>query len=214
MNISMDKKLNQLSKDFEHRTKLNFQKFYKDYKPKLIWYLARYTKDAEIAEDHAEDAFIQALLNINTYKRPEEGGAQVNTWVYKIAENIVKKAHKDKNKLPSTSLDKEFNENVNLTNLIPYNDGRENEHEYHVFVRKAEIIKNAIYNLPNKDNKYKQVLIMRELEGMAYKDISKFLDINLSTIKSQIRKGRSIIRKKVIKKLQDIDINGLSEFDI
>lgn len=214
MDISMNEKFNQLSKDFEHRTKLNFKQFYKDYKPKLIWYLARYTKDTEIAEDYAEEAFIQALLNISTYKRPEEGGAQVNTWVYKIAENIVKKAHKDSGKLPSTSLDKEFDENVNLTNLIPYDDGKVDEHEYHVFVRKAEIIKDAIYNLPKKDDKYKQVLIMRELEGMAYKDISEYLDINLSTIKSQIRKGRSIIRKKVIKKLQEIDSNGLSEFDI
>lgn len=214
MNISMDKTINQLSKDFEQRTKLNFKKFYKDYKPKLIWYLARYTKDTEIAEDYADEAFIQALLNINTYKRPEEGGAQVNTWVYKIAENIVKKAHKDSGKLPSTSLDKEFRENVNLTNLMPYDDGKLDQHDFHVFVRKAEIIKDAIYSLPDKDDKYRQVLIMRELEGMAYKDISEYLDINLSTIKSQIRKGRNIIRKKVIKKIEKIDSDGLSEYDI
>lgn len=210
----MDKTINQLSKDFEQRTKLNFKKFYKDYKPKLIWYLARYTKDTEIAEDYADEAFIQALLNINTYKRPEEGGAQVNTWVYKIAENIVKKAHKDSGKLPSTSLDKEFRENVNLTNLMPYDDGKLDQHDFHVFVRKAEIIKDAIYSLPDKDDKYRQVLIMRELEGMAYKDISEYLDINLSTIKSQIRKGRNIIRKKVIKKIEKIDSDGLSEYDI
>lgn len=207
-------KFNQLEIDFEERTTMNFMKFYKDYKPKLIWYLARYTKDTEIAEDYAEEAFIQALLNISTYKRPDEGGAQVNTWVYKIAENIVKKAHKDNGRLPSTSLDKEFNENANLTNLIPYDDGKDSAHEYHVFVRKASIIKDAIYNLPEKDEKYQKVLIMRELEGMAYKDISEYLDINLSTIKSQIRKGRSIIRKKVQKRLTEIDSNGLSEFDI
>ena len=214
MDMFMDKKFNQLSKDFEQRTTLNFKKFYKDYKPKLIWYLARYTKDTEIAEDYAEEAFIQALLNIRTYKRPSEGGAQVNTWVYKIAENIVKKAHKDSNRLPQTSLDKEFDDNVNLTNLIPYDDGKLNIHDYHVFVRKAEIIKNAIYSLHKKNKKYKRVLIMRELEGMAYKDISEYLEINLSTIKSQIRKGRSIIRKKTQKQLQEIDRIGLSEFDI
>jgi RNA polymerase sigma-70 factor (ECF subfamily) len=207
-------KISNLAVEFEERTTLNFMKFYKDYKPKLIYYLNRYTRDLELAEDYAEEAFIQALLNIKTYKRPNEGGAQANTWVYKIAENIVKKGYKDKARLPSTSLDKEFEENVNLTNLIPYDDGKHTEHEYHVFVRKAEIIKDAIYNLPQKDEKYKQVLIMRELEGMAYKEISECLDINLSTIKSQIRKGRSIIRKKVNKTLQKIDRDGLSEYDI
>ena len=41
--MNKTKKINQLSIDFENRTNLNFMKFYKDYKPKLIWYLARYT---------------------------------------------------------------------------------------------------------------------------------------------------------------------------
>ena len=204
-------KINELEMKFEQRTGINFQTFYKNYKPKLMWYLTRYTKDPEISEDHVEDAFIQALLNINTYKRPDEGGAQVNTWIYKIAENIVKKSHKDSERLPTNSLDKEFVDNVHLSNLIPYDDGKKGLDEYKVFVKKASIIKDAIYNLPEKDSKYKKVLIMREIEGLAYKEISEELNINLSTIKSQIKKGRNIIKKKVIKKFQEIDNNGVDE---
>jgi DNA-directed RNA polymerase specialized sigma24 family protein len=48
---------------------------------------------------------------------------------------------------------------------------------------------------------------MREIECMQYKEISDELNINLSTIKSQIKKGRTIIRKKVEKKFKDIDYN-------
>jgi RNA polymerase sigma-70 factor (ECF subfamily) len=176
-----------------------------------MWYISRYTKDPEIAEDHVEDAFIQALLNISTYKRPDEGGAQVNTWIYKIAENIVKKAHKDSERLPTNSLDKEMAENFNLSNLIPYDDGKRNNDEYNIYVKKANVIKDTIYNLSEKDSKYKKVLIMREIEGMAYKEISEELQINLSTIKSQIKKGRTIIKKKVLKKFQEIDHNGAEE---
>jgi RNA polymerase sigma-70 factor (ECF subfamily) len=204
-------KVNELEKKFEHRTGINFQQFYKNYKPRLIFYINRYTKDSEISEDHVEDAFIQALLNIETYKRPDEGGAQVNTWIYKIAENIVKKVHKDSERLPTNSLDKEFVDNVHLSNLIPYEDGKKSLDEYKVFVKKASIIKETIYNLPEKDSKYKKVLIMREIEGLAYKEISEELNINLSTIKSQIKKGRNIIKKKVTKKFQEIDNNGVDE---
>lgn len=202
-------KNNDLENQFEIRTGINFQHFYKTQKPKLIWYISRYTKDLEVAEDHVEDAFIQALLNIQTYKRPDEGGAQVNTWIYKIAENIVKKAHKDSERLPTNSLDKEMAENFNLSNLIPYDDGKKIVDEYNVFVKKANVIKDTIYSLPEKDSKYKTVLIMREIEGMAYKEISEELNINLSTIKSQIKKGRTIIKRKVFKKFKDIDVNGL-----
>jgi len=204
-------KINELEKQFEERTGINFENFYKNYKPKLMWYISRYTKDPEIAEDHVEDAFIQALLNISTYKRPDEGGAQVNTWIYKIAENIVKKAHKDSERLPTNSLDKEMAENFNLSNLIPYDDGKRNNYEYNIYVKKANVIKDTIYNLSEKDSKYKKVLIMREIEGMAYKEISEELQINLSTIKSQIKKGRTIIKKKVLKKFQEIDHNGAKE---
>ncbi len=204
-------KINELEKQFEERTGVNFQNFYKNYKPKLMWYISRYTKDSEIAEDHVEDAFIQALLNISTYKRPEEGGAQVNTWIYKIAENIVKKSHKDSERLPTNSLDKEVAEKFQLSNVIPYDDGKKIQDEYNIFVKKAYIIKEAIFNLPEKDSKYKKVLIMREIEGMAYKEISDELNINLSTIKSQIKKGRNIIKKKVLKKIQEIDYNGIEE---
>ena len=154
-------KINELEQQFEDRTGINFQNFYKNYKPKLMWYISRYTKDPEIAEDHVEDAFIQALLNISTYKRPDEGGSQVNTWIYKIAENIVKKAHKDSERLPTNSLDKEMSENFHLSNIIPYDDGKRNVDEYNIFVKKASLIKETIYNLPEKDSKYKKVLILK-----------------------------------------------------
>ncbi len=200
-------KNNELEIQFESRTGINFQEFYKNHKPKLIWYIAKYTKDSGIAEDHVEDAFIQALLNIETYKRPDEGGAQLNTWIYKIAENIVKKVHKDSERLPTDSIDKDLAINFSLSNIIAYDDSKKPTEEYNIFVKKASIIKDAIYNLPEKDSKYKKVLIMREIEGMQYKEISDELNINLSTIKSQIKKGRTIIRKKVEKKFKDIDYN-------
>lgn len=199
---------NQLELQFEERTGINFQYFYKTYKPKLMWYITKYTKDVEIAEDHVEDAFIQALLNIETYKRKDEGGAQVNTWVYKIAENIVKKSYKDAERLPTKSLDKDMAENFKLSNIIPYDDGVLLNEERQIYIKKANVAKETIYNLSEKDSKYKKVLIMREIEGMTYKDISEELDINLSTIKSQIKKGRTIIRKKLVKKFQEIDIHG------
>ena len=208
MNMRKTMKISELEIQFEERTGVNFKIFYKNYKPKLMWYIARYTKDPEVAEDHVEDAFIQALLNIGTYKRPDEGGAQVNTWIYKIAENIVKKSFKDNEKLPTNSLDKEMAENFNLSNIIPYDDSTKSTEEYNIFVKKSTVIKDAIYNLGEKDAKYKKVLIMREIDGMAYKEISEELNINLSTIKSQIKKGRKIVKKKVIKKIQEIDHNN------
>ena len=48
-------------------------------------------------------------------------------------------------------------------------------------------------HINNLKNPYKQVIEMREIQKMAYKDIADQLGKNLSTIKSQIRNGRAIL---------------------
>jgi DNA-directed RNA polymerase specialized sigma24 family protein len=67
---------------------------------------------------------------------------------------------------------------------------------------KAEIMKKHINKLKNP---YKQVIEMREIKRMSYKDISDKLNLNLSTVKSQIRNGRAILVKETKKEFDAID---------
>lgn len=282
-------KNNRLSIEFEKITGQNFETFYYKHKPKLVWYLTRYTKNQELSEDFADDAFTQALLKINNYNSEK---SQVHTWIYKIAENLVKKDFKDKKRMSIVSLDKDNSDtNLNLINIIPNADTNDeyNIEQDEVILKKAEIVKDIIFKLPDK---YKKVMILRELENRPYIEISElctkdinidinmgrmdmpnpheFLDItlenkgedycfinfkyneddeiqmkidpgksfrldkneinninsiqldskskvigiyrtytNLSTIKSQISKGRSIIRTMTKKKFKYLDDNGI-----
>ena len=198
--------MNHYEKNFEEKSGLNFETFYKMQKPKLTWFLSKWTKDLETAEDFADEAFIKALNSIDTY---QGGKAQVHTWLYTIATNIVKKNYKDKQKMPSISMDKELANNANVGMFIPYNDSKKDLERHNEICKKAEIVRNAIYNLPDKQHKYRRVLIMREIENMSYNEISDYLKLNPSTVKSQIKKGREIICKKVEKRLQFIDEHGL-----
>ena len=160
---------NELEIKFQNRAGLECKSFYTKYKPKLIWYLTRFTRDQEIAEDFADDAFTQSLLKIDNYNNDK---SQIHTWIYKIAENLVKKDFKDKKKMSVVSLDKENTENLNLINIIP-NDQYENEiimEQDSIVLKKAEIVKDAIFKLPNK---YKKVMILRELENKPYIDIAE-----------------------------------------
>lgn len=158
-----------LEDKFESVTGLVFPTFYTKYKPKLVWYLTKYTRDQEVAEDFADDAFTQSLLKIDNYNNEK---SQIHTWVYKIAENLVKKDFKDKQKMSVVSLDKETGENLNLINIIP-NGQHEDTHVMErdkILIRKADIVKDAIFSLPEK---YKKVMILRELENKPYIDIAE-----------------------------------------
>lgn len=157
-----------LSRKFEQITGLKFSTFYSNYKPKLIWYLTKFTKDQEIAEDFADDAFTQALLKIDNYNAEK---SQIHTWVYKIAENLVKKEYKDRKRLNVVSMDKQNDDNLNLTSIISnslVHDDTKTEQDL-ILMKKVELVKEAIERLPDK---YKHVMILREIENKTYLDIA------------------------------------------
>jgi RNA polymerase sigma-70 factor (ECF subfamily) len=266
-------------KKFEERTGENFNNYYKQYKPKLTWYLTRYTKDIEMAEEFANMAFIQGLEKIDTYNSEI---SQFITWLTTIAINLVIKDYKDKQRNRHVSIDKEISNNLTLNTFLKHEDNSEEDEIQKENKIKSDIIKDVIYSLPDK---YKKVMIMRELDRKPYKDIAKEItkeynfiidstydlkineyfhsvtisnlgdndieinyinnniiiepnenkiiesnninDIinikpnksktnikiiestNLSTIKSQIKKGRFLIRKKVKRKFDLINKHGI-----
>lgn len=198
--------MNHFERKFEKKTGLNFQEFYKNQKPKLNWFLSKWTKDLVLAEDFADEAFIQALKKIDSFNTEK---AQIHTWLYTIATNLVKKDYQDKQKLPLISMDKELANNASMSMFLPYADGIKENIKFKEICRKADIVRNAILDMPEKQIKYRTVLVMREIENMTYDEISTYLKLNLSTVKSQIRQGRILIKKKVEKKLEHIDIHGL-----
>jgi RNA polymerase sigma-70 factor (ECF subfamily) len=175
---------NELSETFEKVTGQKFEFFYHKYRPKLVWYLTRYTKDQEIAADFADDAFTQALIKIGNYNADK---SQIHTWVYKIGENLVKKDYKDKKRLSVFSLDKENSDNLNLVNILPQNeqDGVDKEDE-NILDKKADIVRESIFNLPDK---YKKVMIMRELENKPYLEIAELCtkDYPISITKNKVK---------------------------
>lgn len=198
--------MNKLEEKFKEKTGLDFKEFYKTQKPKLVWYLTKWTKSLDLSEDFVADAFIQALKKIDSY---DDDKSQIHTWLYTIALNIVKKDFLDRQKINSMSLDKVLDNEATLNLFISYDDGSRDNEKRLELCKKSDIVKNTIYEMPEKLFKYRTVLIMREIEHMSYNEIADELELNLSTVKSQIKKGREIIVKKVEKKLEHIDKNGI-----
>jgi RNA polymerase sigma-70 factor (ECF subfamily) len=189
---------------FKDITGQDFPSFYSEHKPKLTWHLSSLTQNLEEAEDFADEAFIQGLNKLEQYD-PHKG-AQIHTWIYTIGRNLVIKSWKEKQKIPAISLDKEYDENITLSDFIAYDDTEHEQLDEVEVMRKARLCEEAIYSLPEK---YREVMIMRELQKLQYKDIAEKLDRNLSTVKSQIKKGRSLVIKRVERKFKIIKENGL-----
>ena len=129
----------------------------------------------------------------------EKEKAQFSTWLFTIAKNLALQDIKNEKK--TMSLDIQFDdEGTTMKDFIQEEESDNSAHELQA--KKADIMKKHIDNLKNP---YKEVIEMRELKRMSYKDISDRLNLNLSTVKSQIRNGRAILVRETKKEFDAID---------
>lgn len=145
-----------------------FEKFIKDNLDNAYRFSYTYTKNQYDAEDIVNESVIKALKSINSLKNPE----YIKSWFYKIISNTAINFINKKNKTIS------YEENL-LENEIS-----EDNYEQFTF--------NDIVN--KLDIKYRAVIVMRFLEDMSIKEISKILDLNENSVKSRLYRGLKILK--------------------
>lgn len=174
---------------FKEQTGLNFNNVYKKYRPKLIWYLSKLSNDPVESEEIADEGFVKALDEISKYDKTK---SQFSTWLFTIAKRLMIQRIKTKNRFESIEKD---HDGSNIGDFL-IADNRNMRVVHEMWDKKSNVVKCIIPELPAK---YRTVLTMRELDGLSYQEISDNLNLNLSTVKSQIRQGRLLLRKKVKK---------------
>ena len=182
-------------KKFKEMTGEEFVDFYQKYKPKLEWTLFKMCNDKDEASDIATDAFVKALHKIEQYN-PQ---FKFSTWLFTIAKRIMIDRIDEKKAM--VSIDESIDEEFTLMDVLPDIPTNENSEKD---VEKAMVVSEKIMGLKEK---YKKVMVMREIEGRSYLDISKELKTNLSTIKSRIRNARLILRSQVESEFEKIENN-------
>lgn len=183
-------------KVFRERTGKDFSTLYEKYYPKLIYFTSKMCNDPQKAEDISTDSFLVAFEKIEKYEKEK---SQFSTWLFTIAKNLA--LQNIKNEKKTMSLDVEFDEEgTTMKDFIQEDEGDSYLHE--IYAKKADVMKKHISKLKNP---YKKVIEMREIDRMSYKDISDKLDLNLSTVKSQIRNGRAILIKESKQEFDEID---------
>jgi RNA polymerase sigma-70 factor (ECF subfamily) len=143
----------------------------------------RMCADARIAEDAAQETFIQAWLHLSSY-RPQ---ASIRSWLYRIAVNAATDMlRKEKRILPNALED------------LPLKDPQPGPEALTSQAERATLIQNAVLALPDAS---RAVLILREYEGLSYQEISETLNIPMGTVMSRLNYARKLLRDKLEQKL-------------
>ena len=139
--------------------------------------------DAQIAEDAAQETFIQAWLHLSSY-RPQ---TSLRNWLYRIAVNAATDMlRKEKRILPNAL------EDLQLSDPLPGPEAVFSQDE------RATMVKKAVVSLPDA---CRAVLVLREYEEMSYHEIAEALDIPLGTVMSRLNYARKLLKERLEQKL-------------
>jgi RNA polymerase sigma-70 factor (ECF subfamily) len=139
--------------------------------------------DTQVAEDAAQETFIQAWLHLASY-RPQ---ASLRSWLYRIAVNAATDMlRKEKRILPNALED------------LPLEDPLLGPEAFFFQKERAFSIQKAVLSLPDAS---RMVLVLREYEGMSYHEIAETLDIPIGTVMSRLNYARKTLKDKLAKEL-------------
>lgn len=144
----------------------------------------RMCANPEDAQDCLQESMLRIFRSISGFK----GQSSFSTWVYRVTMNTcLDELRKKKNK-PTTSLDGLLD-----TGWSPSDDLDTPEH-HTITGQKRSAIHSAIAELPED---MRSAVVLRDIEGFSYDEISGMLGINVGTIKSRISRGREKLREKI-----------------
>jgi RNA polymerase sigma-70 factor (ECF subfamily) len=150
----------------------------------------RMTKDPDDAQELSQDALVRAFVAIKKFR----GESSFSTWLYRITMNVCTDFLRKRNKAVVVSLEQGAagNENYNPVQLPEKSPGPDELTEKKQL---KEMVKQAMDLLSVE---HRQVLILRDLMDLTYKDIANTLNVNEGTIKSRINRARDALKHIII----------------
>ncbi len=172
-----------------------FEVLVRRYKNAIVSYTYRFVADYRAAEDLAQEAFLRVYRKIHEYNST----AKFSTWLYTIAGNLAKDELKRRARHPAKSLDWQSGKSADTTRNVPHMVDTEGPAP-EATLEQDEVritVNNALKQLKDDD---REILLLKDVQGLAYEDIAEILQLPMGTVKSRISRAR-LAFKEVWKQL-------------
>ncbi len=129
------------------------------------------------AEDVVQDSFVQAYIKLNTF----QGNSRFFTWLYRIAFNNALSRRRRRR------ADLSIEQSRESSGGEP-EDRQEAPDEPMMRNERVAMVKAAMDKLTDE---HRSILVLREMQEMAYEDIAAILEINIGTVRSRLSRARN-----------------------
>ena len=181
----------------EHPTKNNYSKEEKDHifndefmshvKP-MYNFAHRLTYSDDDAKDLVQDTFMKSYRFINSFHK----GTNAKAWLFRIMKNSFINDFRKKSKQPTK---------VDYQEVEGYYNSEGTQKSVTTDLR-IDTVKNLIGDeismaMESLDVDFRTVIILCDMEGFTYEEMSKILDIPIGTVRSRLHRARNLLKEKL-----------------
>lgn len=170
-----------------------FNELVRLYEQRIFRLLLRMLGRRDEAEDMAQEVFVQVFKAVGTFR----GESKLSTWVYRIAVNLCKNRVKYLARRHDGARDElePLAERAPLSQAkgVTFGDVARPDHLAEGF----EVERVVQVCLAELETDFREVLVLRDVEDLAYEEIAEITALPLGTVKSRIHRARSALKELV-----------------
>jgi RNA polymerase sigma-70 factor (ECF subfamily) len=171
---------------FRHGGVWAFEELYRRHRPLVVRRLTRLCGNEAVAEELAQETFLRAAQRIGT-----EGDLKFRAWVLRIGTNLAIDHIRALRRQPALSID-------DMVHVKPA-AGTVSVIDTEQHVEQREDARFVVSVLDRLNPRHRQVLVLREIEGLDYRSIADRLGVSCSAIETLLFRARGRFREEYAK---------------
>lgn len=182
----------ELIKRFRNNDESAFEELVLRYQKKIYNTVLRMLSNLDDTSDITQEIFIKVYQNLRKFK----GQSSFSTWLFSIAANHCRdELRKRQKELKSSSFDS-IAEKRKETEKVSDNNSNYQPEEKSLQNEEFRDIEIALSKLSIE---YRETLILRDIQGFTYDEISNILNLPAGTVKSRLSRARRKLRNELSK---------------
>jgi len=140
----------------------------------------------EDARDVCQETFLRAFRALPGFR----GQAKFSSWLYRIALNLCRDWVRRERRAPTVQAP----EDVDLFDLAAAAEPSESIEDLVARKDLAQAVERAMARLPEEQ---RTAIVLKEYHGLTFQEIADMLDCPLSTVKTRLYQGLSVLRRQL-----------------
>ncbi len=166
-----------------------FRQLVERFQRPVLSVISRMVGDPALAEDLAQEVFIKAYRKLHTFDRRRK----LSSWLFKIAHNAtidhLRRFNPVTVPLEATAADGEASWEV-LESDTAQGPERRAEH--------AQLVRGLSAALGRLEPRYREILLLRFQQGLAYREIADVTGLAMGTVKVQLHRARKLLAAELV----------------